>query len=129
MFVQVSAYPEQPATATEHKRSRRGRRGRECGSKKILLFILLCCLISLQGISDAQSMRSSKENQGESILAQLTEIKRLRRALASGIMEYGISPPASRQAVASTAGKSASSLVPELCTSLYNVLSFSPPLA
>lgn len=63
------------------------------GARKIHLFILLCCLISLRGIGGSQSMRSSKENRGESILAQLTEIKRLRRALASGIMEYGISQP------------------------------------
>lgn len=31
MFVQVSAYAEQPGTAIEHKRFRRGRRGREHG--------------------------------------------------------------------------------------------------
>lgn len=79
-------------TAREHKRSGSGRRGQE----KIHLFIPLCCLISLRGIGGSQSMRSSKESRGESILAQLTEIKRLRRALAGGIMEYGISQPASR---------------------------------
>lgn len=39
-------------------------------------------------------MGSSKENQEESVLAPLTEIKRLRRALPCRIMEYGISHPA-----------------------------------
>lgn len=39
-------------------------------------------------------MRSSKEDQEESVLAPLTEIKRLRQALPSRIMEYGISQPA-----------------------------------
>lgn len=39
-------------------------------------------------------MGSSKEDQEESVLAPLTEIKRLSRALPSRIMEYGISHPA-----------------------------------
>lgn len=95
------------------------------GARKIHLFILLCCLISLRGISGSQSMRSSKENRGESILAQLTEIKRLRRALASGIMEYGIWQPASRCQYCRNNRPSALNYA----RPLSNVLSFPAPLA
>lgn len=103
MFVQVSAHAEEQQ---EKIKAAEGVGGVETAVKKIQLFVRLYCLISLRGLSSAQSMRSSKENQGESILAQLTEIKRLRRALASGIMEYGISHPASRPGVASSAALS-----------------------
>lgn len=83
MFVEVSAQEEQQRNIKDGD-----------GKKKNHLFIPLCCLISLRGVGGVRQMRSSKENRGESILAQLTEIKRLRRALAGGVMEYGISQPA-----------------------------------
>lgn len=101
--------------------------GVESAVGKIIL-LSYCVAWALCRESEAQSKwRSSKENQGESILAQLTEIKRLRRALASGIMEYGKSHPAQDKPLPILQEKSAISLVPELCTTLNIVLSFFLP--
>lgn len=88
-------------TATEHKRSgQEEEMGWSVGGvdsrdeKSSCLYPTVCCLSSLWGVSGIQKMGSSKEDQDESVLALLTEIKRLRRALPSRIMEYGISHPA-----------------------------------